>query len=225
MPYRKTVFAPGEIYHLVNHGVGDQMIFKNNRDYSTFIDRINFYRFLPEIRFSHFLRFSLKEKEAFLNNCQKSKKPLIKVLIFGLLPNHFHLVVEEVQEKGVQTFMGNFQNSYARYFNIKNKRRGPLFQSTFVAVHIADDEQLMYVSGYIHANIYAAFLVKKSQLWNYPWSSLSNYLDLEPKYNFLNKKIVLSLFGNSRIKYRNYINQQAEFHKERAVFKKSEETL
>jgi len=112
MPYRKTVFSPGEVYHLANHGVGDQMIFKNNRDYSTFIERINFYRFLPEIRFSRFLKLSPKDKARFFDKCDKTKEPLVKILIFELLPNHFHLVVEEVQEKGIQIFMRNLQNSY-----------------------------------------------------------------------------------------------------------------
>jgi putative transposase len=221
MPYRKIVFSPGETYHLTNHGVGNQIIFKTDYDYSTFIERINFYRFQTETRFSSFSRLSFKEKTVFLNNCQKNKKPLVKVLLFELLPNHFHLVVEEVQEKGIQIFMGNLQNSHARCFNIINKRKGPLFQSTFVAVHVVDDDQLMYLSGYVHTNAYAAFLIKKADLWSYRWSSLPSYVGLEPKYNFLEKEKVLSLFGNEEQKYKIYINQQADFHKEKAILKNS----
>jgi putative transposase len=225
MPYRKTVFSPGEVYHLANHGVGDQMIFKNNRDYSTFIERINFYRFLPEIRFSRFLKLSPKDKARFFDKCDKTKEPLVKILIFELLPNHFHLVVEEVQEKGIQIFMRNLQNSYARHFNVKNKRKGPLFQSVFIAIHIVDDEQLMYVSGYIHVNAYAAFLIKKSELWTYPWSSLPDYIGSASGYSFLSKERVLSLFGNDKEKYRNYIDRQAEFHKEKTIIKNTKENF
>ncbi|MDD3532246.1 MAG: transposase [Candidatus Shapirobacteria bacterium] len=221
MPYRKVVFSPGEIYHLTNHGVGSQIIFKIDYDYSAFIERINFYRFQTGVRFSSFSGFSFKEKTVFLNNCRKNKKPLVKILLFELLPNHFHLVVEEAQEKGTQIFMGNLQNSHARYFNVLNKRKGPLFQSTFVAVHVVDDGQLMYLSGYVHTNAYAAFLIKKADLWNYRWSSLSSYIGLEPKYDFLEKEKVLSLFRNDKEKYKIYINQQADFHKEKAILKNS----
>jgi putative transposase len=225
MPYRKVIFSPGEIYHLINHGVGNQIIFRKDHDYFTFIERINFYRFQTDLRFSSFLKFSPKEKNVFLKNCYKNKKPLVKIFLFELLPNHFHLVVEEAQEKGTQIFMGNLQNSYARYFNIINKRKGPLFQSTFVAVHVADDDQLMYLSGYVHINAYAAFLIKKNDLWSYRWSSLPSYIGLEPKYDFLEKEKVLSLFDNSQEKYRDYLNRQADYHKERAILKRMEEDL
>lgn len=221
MPYRKVVFFPGETYHLTNHGVGSQIIFKTDYDYSSFIERLNFYRFQTGTRFSSFSKFSPKEKTAFLNNCLKNQKPLVKILFFELLPNHFHLVVEEVQEKGIQIFMGNLQNSYARYFNVINKRKGPLFQSTFVAVRVVDDERLMYLSGYVHANAYAAFLIKKDDLWNYRWSSLPSYIGLEPKYDFLEKEKVLFLFDNDQEKYKEYINQQADFHKEKTILKNS----
>ncbi|MGI6278691.1 MAG: transposase [Patescibacteria group bacterium] len=225
MPYRKVVFSPGETYHLTNHGVGSQTLFKTDYDYSTFIGRINFYRFPTGLRFSSFSKFSPKEKTVFLNNCRKNEKPLVNILLFELLPNHFHLVVEEAQEKGTQTFMGNLQNSYARYFNIINKRKGPLFQSAFVAVHVVDDEQLMYLSGYVHINAYAAFLVKKNDLWSYRWSSLPSYIGLEPKYDFLEKEKVLSLFDNNQEKYRDYLDRQADHHKERAILKRTKENL
>jgi len=225
MPCRKIIFSPGEIYHLTNHGVGDQVVFKRDYDYATFIERIGFYRFQTRVRFSSFSKFSLKEKTVFLNDCRKSGKLLVRVLFFELLPNHFHLVIEEVQEKGIQIFMGNLQNSFARYFNIINRRKGPLFQSAFVAVHVVDDDQLMYLSSYVHINIYAAFLVKKDNLWNYRWSSLPSYVGLEPKYDFLDKNKVLSLFDNSQEKYRDYLDRQADFHREKAVLKREESSL
>ena len=96
-----------------------------------------------------------------------------------------------------------------------------MFQSAFVATHINDDDQLIYTSGYVHSNVYAAFLVNDKGLWTYPWSSLPDYLGLEPKYNFLNKRIVLSLFDNSSSKYKNYISRQLGFYREKIIVKNS----
>lgn len=219
MPYRKLKFSPGEVYHLTNHGVGNQVVFKDNNDYSTFLEKVEFYRFLSKTSFSNFSRQSPEEKKKFLDKRKKSDSPLIEILAFQLLPNHFHMIVKEIKENGIQIFMGNLQNSHARQFNIKNKRKGPLFQSTFVGTRIKDDNQLMYTSSYVHTNIYAAFLVKKKDLWIYPWSSLPDYLGSRPQYNFLNKKIILSLFGNSSRNYRDYISRQLDFHREKTIKK------
>ena len=38
------------------------------------------------------------------------------------------------------------------YFNIKHKRVGPLFQGVYKAVRVTSEEQLLYLTKYIHRN-------------------------------------------------------------------------
>lgn len=99
----------------------------------------------------------------------------VSILAYCLMPNHFHLLVRQNSDLGIQKFMANIQNSYTKYFNAKYKRVGPLLQGTFKAVWIEDDEQLLHVSRYIHLNPVVSFLVSDAQLFNYPWSSLPEY--------------------------------------------------
>ena len=48
--------------------------------------------------------------------------------------------------------MNDVGNSYARYFNTRNERIGPLFQSRFKAKLIENEESFLQLSRYIHLN-------------------------------------------------------------------------
>jgi putative transposase len=225
MPYRKVIFYPGENYHLINHGVGEEDVFLEKADYVNFINRVNFYRFPSQMRFSYYQRLSLEDKELFFNNLLLNNKPLVSILTFSLLPNHFHFIVEEISFGGIKAFMSNLQNSYVRYFNTKYKRRGPLFQSVFFAVHITSDDQLMFLSGYVHSNPYAAFLAKsKDELFGYSWSSLPDYVSQKQSCSFLNKKPIMSFFS-SREEYKDYVQGEADYHRQQGQLKKEEKEL
>lgn len=50
----------------------------------------------------------------------------VSILAYCLMPNHFHLLIRQNRDLGIQKFMANIQNSYTKYFNAKYKRVGPL---------------------------------------------------------------------------------------------------
>ncbi|MCM8826817.1 MAG: hypothetical protein NC904_04785 [Candidatus Omnitrophica bacterium] len=75
--------------------------------------------------------------------------------------------------------MSRVSNSYARYFNIKYGRRGPLWEGTFKNVLVNNDEQLLHLTRYIHLNPTTAFLVERPEDWSF--SSYREYLDKEDK--------------------------------------------
>ncbi len=135
------------------------------------------------------------------------------------MPNHFHLLVKQVLEKGIVKFMGNIQNGYVKYINIKEERAGPLFQSTFKAKRIETDEQLLHVSRYIHLNPVTAYLVESEKIIEYPWSSLSSYLsNTSPKQSFINTEIINSFFKNQK-NHKEFILNQVEYQRELAKIK------
>lgn len=212
MPYRKVVFAEEEIYHVFNQGIAQLKIFSGKRDYSRFLLLLDFYRFPPKISFSHWYRLEAGKKEKFLSELKKNESPLVEVLAFCLMPNHFHFLLKQLRPKGIPKMVGNLQNSYARYFNTKTKRVGPLFQPMFKAVRIQTDEHLIHVSRYIHLNPSSSFLVKIKDLEKYPWSSLPEYLS-KRGLDFVKTELIRRFFKNIE-DYKKFVFDQAEYQRE-----------
>ena len=150
MPYRKTILANNEVYHTLNRSIAQATIFNYSRDYHRALEVMDYYRFSkPPLSFSHYKRLSKEDKESYLKNLKK-RKIIVDIIAFCLMPNHCHFLLKQIEKNGISTFMSNYQNSYARYFNTKYKRDGGLFQSMFRAIRIETDEQLLHVSRYIH---------------------------------------------------------------------------
>lgn len=212
MPYRKVILATDEIYHVLNRGVAKQPIFIQNRDYLRALDLLNYYRFEnPGLRFSHFGQLSQSLKNSFWNNLEKTSHPLVEIINYCLMPNHFHLLLKQLRENGISKFMANFQNSYARFLNTKYKRVGPLFQSIFKAVRIESNNQLLHVNRYIHLNPSSSYLVKINKLSEYPWSSFPDYLGIK-QTTFVSPKLVLDQFKNVD-DYKKFVFDQADYQR------------
>ena len=88
----------------------------------------------------------------YLTNLAKTSSPLVTFVSYVLMPNHFHLLVQQLTDDGISRLMKLLSDSYTRYFNTKNERVGPLLQGQFKAVRVESDEQLLHLSPYIHLN-------------------------------------------------------------------------
>lgn len=156
-----------------------------------------------------------EEIEKIMVGLKKENSVNVEILAYCLMLNHFHFLLKQISDKGISIFMANLQNSYVKYFNIKNGRAGPLFQSMFKAVIIETDEQLLHVSRYIHLNPSTAYIVEPENLEDYMWSSLNSYLD--KNFNnanyFVNPKIIMSFFEKSE-DYKKFILDQASYQRE-----------
>ena len=217
MPYRKTPLIADQIYHVFNRSVARQPIFLTDTDYRRALAVTEYYSYLkPALRFSHYNRLQPPQKNEFFKNLKKNSKPCIELLAFCFMPNHLHFLIKEIKENGIATFMSNFQNSYAKYFNLKTDRSGSLFQAMFKAVRIETDEQLIHVARYIHLNPITGFILKDiEELSNYPWSSFPIYLGKQT-LDILNKDTVLSFFSSVKrfIDFtRDQINYQRDLDK------------
>lgn len=213
MPYRRTVIAPGEIYHIFNRSVAKQPIFVRQKDYQRALDLINFYRFeKPLLRFSHYNRLPIEQKENFLFKLEKDHQKLVLILAFCLMPNHFHFLVKELHKEGTSSFLRNFQNSYAKYFNTKSERSGALFQSMFKAVRIESDEQLMHVSRYIHLNPLTSFIIKDiNDLESYNWSSYPSYINKQSN-QLVDSEIILGNFSATQ-HFKKFTKNQVDYQR------------
>ncbi len=216
MPYRKVVLAPQQIYHIFNRGVAALPIYLNTRSYLRFLDLVDYYRFSnTPFSFSKLMSLPKEEREKILTELKKENAVHVEILAYCFMPNHFHFLLKQITDKGISVFMRNLQDSYVKYFNIKNERAGPLFQSMFKAVIIETDEQLLHVSRYIHLNPSTAYIVEPENLEDYRWSSLNPYLDksLNSAYCFINPKIVLSFFKKKE-DYKKFVLNQASYQRE-----------
>lgn len=212
MPYRKLPFVNNEIYHVIARGVAKKPIFISSNDYYRAFELIDFYRRgTLSLRFSYFSRLPKKKKEEFLKRIGNIK-PVVEILAFCLMSNHLHFLLRQLEKRGISIFMSNFQNSYAKYFNLRHKRIGPLFQPMFKAVRIEDDEQLVHVSRYIHLNPVSSYLIEIEELEDYPWSSFGVYLG-KRKLEFVEPNLILDYFGK-REKYRQFVFDQADYQRE-----------
>ncbi|MBI2074417.1 MAG: transposase [Candidatus Levybacteria bacterium] len=211
MPGRLTPLVNDEVYHIFNRGINRQPTFTTLREYQRALLSIEFYRISsPPIRLSKFLQVD-KERQAQIADIMAKSEKLVQIICFCLMPNHFHFLLKQKKENGISKFIANFQNSYTRYFNVRNNRDGSIFLDQFKAKRVETDEQLVHVSRYIHLNPYTGYVVKSlPKLEEYPWSSFPKYLKRED--NFTEPSLILDFFKNIN-EYKKFVFDQADYQK------------
>lgn len=210
---RKFVFANGEIYHVYNRSIEQKPCFIDKKEYLRACLTVDFYQFAnPPLRLSKAILLNLDRRETFFNDLRAGKQKIVELISYCFMPNHFHFLLKQMTNNGVSKFISNFSDSYTKYFNIKHKRAGPIFEGNFKAVRIETEEQLIHTSRYIHLNPVTSFIINESQLDSYPWSSFLEYLGADPR-NLCNKVLILSSFP-SQEKYREFVHDQIKFAQE-----------
>ncbi|OGX39391.1 MAG: hypothetical protein A2984_03210 [Omnitrophica WOR_2 bacterium RIFCSPLOWO2_01_FULL_41_12] len=152
---RKVRFVRDGIYHIYNRGVEKRDIFLADRDRWRFLQGM--YLFNNEDTAAGTLWQLEHEGRALNFNTLKTfvagseRKPLVRLMADCLMPNHYHFILQEIQENGISRFMHKLGVGYTKYFNSKYERVGSLFQSTFKAAAIGIDETyLQYLLVYIN---------------------------------------------------------------------------
>ncbi|TSC66726.1 MAG: hypothetical protein CEO21_77 [Microgenomates group bacterium Gr01-1014_80] len=196
-------FATGSYYHIYNRGVEKRNIFTDKWDYLRFLETLGYYRKTPQpMKLSDFRRGVIKLKKI------DDQTEVVKILCYSLMPNHFHLLIQQLAENGITEFLRKLSDSYTRYFNTKHERVGPLFQGSFKAKLIETDEYLLQLSKYIHRN---AFPLSKWEGRVYPYSSYGYYLSGE-KHPFCDTEFISAYFSrtNSKLDYKSFVEGPQE---------------
>lgn len=216
MSQRPLVLANDQIYHVFNRSIARAEIFSNKFNLRKTIEILDYYRFIQALRLSKFKTLTFELKKGYLN-AMAASKPLVEIYAFALMPNHYHFLLKQVQDKGITKFISNFQNSFAKIFNLKNERNGALFQNAFKAKRIGDDEQFIHVSRYIHLNPVTAYLIEFKDLSTYEWTSFPVYTGTR-EMPFINDEYLLKMFG-SKEKYIQFVSDQVDYQRELAEIK------
>lgn len=182
-------FFSGGFYHVFNRGVEKRDIFLEDGDF---------------LRFIHYL-YVLNDDQQLSNNFRKnfsidevsprpySRKLLVEILAFCLMPNHYHLFLQQKVDNGISKFMQKLGTAESMFFNTKYKHTGSVFQGKFKSILVKKESQAIVLANYIHLNPIDLIEpgwkengIKNPQkviefLENYRWSS---YLDYIGKKNF-----------------------------------------
>jgi len=125
-------------YHVYNRGNDRQRIFGDASDYRAFVEKMK----------SLAVRY------------------LVHVSVYALMPNHYHLIVQQQAGGNLSRMMGALATSAAKRYNLKYAHIGHLFQGPFRHKLVGEDA-LWYVACYIHLNPVRARLVAQPEKWRY----------------------------------------------------------
>lgn len=212
---RNLIFAEGEYYHIYNRSVGGAEILLKEGDIRRILELISFYRFKQSLRFSFYDRLGKEEKKFYIEK-HSAKPAMVDIFAYSIMPNHFHLLLKQNSEQGIRIFLSDFQNGFAKYFNIKNKRFGSVFQRPFKAKHIETDEEFLHISRYIHLNPVTSFMMEFEELKTSNLTSLPAYLNGDNI--FINTDLIINLVGSSD-KYEKFVADQIDYQRRLAGIK------
>ena len=177
---------PGQFYHLYNHAVGDENLFRRPENYLFFLERYGQYIF-----------------------------PVARTYAYCLMPNHFHLLVQIREEEELMTYyraykkrapkqrssfdyssfvmqqFSNFCNSYAKAFNRRFDRKGALFLDYLRRKPVNTENYFTTLLAYIHRNPVHHGFCQHVNDWAY--SSLHSISSNKPTR--LERNAVLDWFG------------------------------
>ncbi len=148
------------------------------------------------------------------------REKLTDILCYVIMPDHYHLLLRERIENGISRFIHKCNISIAKYINIKNNRRGPLFENRFNAKRVSTNDYLLHLSLYIHLNP-LDFLIgrewrenklknwplAKKKLLSYPWSSLKAFLQDDYSDPVISKTEIIRQQFDNHLDYENFLKE------------------
>lgn len=148
------------------------------------------------------------------------KDPLVEILCYSLVPNHFHLLLKEIRLDGISKFMQKIGSGFTNYFNTRHKETGNLFQGGYKGKLVKEQDYLEYLSVYIQViNVLELFPGGlKNALRNfdkalkfvehYPFSSYPDYIGLRNSL-IINKDVLGEIFSTPK-KYKEFAYDTAK---------------
>ena len=135
----------------------------------------------------------------------------VNIYAWVIMPNHFHLLVRTGNEP-IYRFMHRLLTGYAVSYNLRNERKGYVFQGRFKSILVQEEMYFLNLMKYIHLNPLKAGLVTDFQeLQEYRWSGHGSIIGVR-KYLWHNRLYALSKFGtnifDSKSRYVKYVSEE-----------------
>ncbi|MFH1547017.1 MAG: transposase [bacterium] len=120
----KRDYVENGFYQIYNRGNHRKRTFLQISDYNLFLSLVRFY----------------------------AKKYRITIFAYCLIPNHFHLVIQQSTKYSIVKFMHGIGTAYAMYFNRKYETVGHVFQGPYRATYIDNVNSLYNEINYVLNN-------------------------------------------------------------------------
>ncbi len=138
----------GSCLHVVQRGARGSNIVRDSRDRDWF--RRALYYLNDTHADSNWRReVALLGKEFGRPRHWPEREPLVRILAWTLLTNHFHLVLQEVRPDGLAKFMQRLNGSATMCYNAKYGEKGSLFQGSYRGKRVTLDAHLQYLAFYV----------------------------------------------------------------------------
>ena len=207
----KNKFYDDCFYHVFNKSIANFGIFSKSKNSLKFIDTLDYYNNLKtKLSLSVYLRKNVLNTNLLI----PKDDSIAKIISYCIMPDHYHLLVKIIHADKFSRFLNNVENSFSRYFNIKNNRKGPLWQSRFKSVIIESNEHLLHVSRYIHLNPTTNYLVDNPEDWN-----LSSYKEFITNEKYL-KGYVKEISIDSCLDYKQFVENNKDYQRKLKHIKK-----
>jgi len=126
MPNHTLPLDNDGMYHIYNRAVGNEILFRSEKQYLHFLKGIDKYLL-----------------------------PKADIWSYCLMPNHFHLLIkikEGTTGEEISKAISDCCNGYTKWLNVSQKRKGNLFMRPFKRNKIKEDSHLAWTIWYIHRN-------------------------------------------------------------------------
>ncbi len=146
MTYREP-FGDGSILHVVKRGARGMNIVRDDVDRSRFARLLYF---MNDSFKSDFWERDTANLAPFERPAEwPEREPIVDVLAWTLLDNHFHLILRVRDAKDVPVFMQKVCQSMSKQFNLRHQGQGSIFQGPYRSSTVDHDEYLRYLAAYV----------------------------------------------------------------------------
>lgn len=130
----------GAMYHIIQRGYNKEPIFKDREDKSYLLEILS----------------ETKEIHDF------------QIFAYVIMNNHYHFAIRTFNIP-ISRIMHIINTRYAKYYNSKMDRTGPVFEDRYTGILVQDESYLITLIKYIHNNPVAAKICGSME--EYQWSS------------------------------------------------------
>ncbi len=232
----KTPNKNKEYFHIYNKGVENRNIFNDQKDYEVFLGFLKDYLTPPPDPEKTKKSFSVNGR-TFRGVPHQPKNYFNKVelIAYSLLPDHFHLLVNQMTKSSLERLIRSLCTRYVIYYNKKYQRRGSLFMGPYKSIQIKDVFQLLHLTHYLHREGLKENESDKNENHK-AFSSFQEYSG-ERTTSWIKPNVVLSYFDQLRDStfeginnYKNFIetykfDQKDKILLERIIFESKSEPL
>ncbi len=144
MPRVARTDVGGQVYHVLNRANARVQIFDDKKDYE---------------RFEQILEEAVDRYD-------------MRLLVYCVMPNHWHLVLYSKQDGDLSSFMGWLTNTYTRRWHAAKDTigEGHLYQGRYKSFLCQRDDHFLTLVRYVERNAKQANLVRRAEDWQ--WSSV-----------------------------------------------------